>query len=178
MNLRGTYQLKAGDFLLTQEHQRISTILGSCVALTLFCKRLPLAGICHSLLPFRPSNHNPSPATQGEARYLNLVLPQLLNAFIDAGASREEIEVKLFGGASITNPAPGSSKRHQIGTENINACLHFLLKNKLTLRASNTGGRAGHQIVFDTTSGVVMHRLLKTELDLFPYDQDLSPCIR
>jgi len=43
--------LQPGELLVTQEPQWVITLLGSCVAVTMFNARFRLAAICHGLLP-------------------------------------------------------------------------------------------------------------------------------
>jgi chemotaxis protein CheD len=43
--------LKPGALYISEKPAIVSTILGSCIAVTIFNKRLKVGGICHALLP-------------------------------------------------------------------------------------------------------------------------------
>ncbi|MGA2108628.1 MAG: hypothetical protein ABSH25_13400 [Syntrophorhabdales bacterium] len=45
--------LKPGEIYVGEEPAEISTILGSCVSVTMFSKRVRVGAICHALLPSR-----------------------------------------------------------------------------------------------------------------------------
>lgn len=161
--------LRPGEFLFTQTAVRISTLLGSCVAVTLFCPRTRHAAICHALLPtptLRASVDNPG-ADPG--RYLTEIIPLLLSMFRDKGCKPAELQAKVFGGSSITLPAPGNEKHAEVGPENVMQAFALLASAGIRVRASNTGGRTGHQIIFDTGTGDVMHRsLIRSETPHIP----------
>ena len=46
--------LLPGDFYFGNEYRVIKTLLGSCVSITMWSKRLKLGGMCHYKLPRRP----------------------------------------------------------------------------------------------------------------------------
>lgn len=156
-----THLLKPGEFLLTREPLRVSTVLGSCVAVTLHCRRTHDAAICHALLPHPRAGHESDPRPSDSGRYLTDVLPLMLDHFASNGCKPAEIHAKVFGGASLTKPAPGTDKAHEVGIENATLAFDILLRRGIQVRAANTGGASGHHIVFNTASGEVLHRLLK-----------------
>jgi chemotaxis receptor (MCP) glutamine deamidase CheD len=46
--------LKPGEVCISREPAVVTTILGSCIAVTMFNERLKIGGICHALLPKHP----------------------------------------------------------------------------------------------------------------------------
>ena len=46
--------LQPGEFYFGEEKTRIRTLLGSCVAVTLWHPKLRIGGMCHYMLPRRP----------------------------------------------------------------------------------------------------------------------------
>ena len=45
--------LRPGDVTVGKAPAEVSTVLGSCVSVTMFAERLKLGAICHALLPSR-----------------------------------------------------------------------------------------------------------------------------
>lgn len=50
--------LQPGEFYFGDRETRLRTILGSCVAITLWHPRLRIGGMCHYLLPMRRGHHD------------------------------------------------------------------------------------------------------------------------
>jgi len=49
--------LKPGEMYITEKPALVSTVLGSCVSVTMFNPRLQIGAICHGLLPtFKPES--------------------------------------------------------------------------------------------------------------------------
>ena len=59
--------LQPGEWYFGGRDTRIRTLLGSCIAITLWHPRLQVGGMCHFLLPSRSSLH--PPATPLDGRY-------------------------------------------------------------------------------------------------------------
>ena len=53
-------RLKPGELLICREPHEVTTVLGSCVSITMFNARLGLAAICHAMLP------SPGPQVRAE----------------------------------------------------------------------------------------------------------------
>ena len=85
--------LKPGEIVIMVEHPVVvMTILGSCVSITMFCKRLKAGAICHALLPGNGS--------AGRAGYhVDASIKIMLTKIYNYGIQPPELEVKLFGGA-------------------------------------------------------------------------------
>jgi chemotaxis protein CheD len=145
---------------VTQDPQWVITLLGSCVAVTLYSPRFRLAAICHAMLP------GPCPETSSAARdprrfrFMSCAIPEMLARFQMAGLGPSEIEVKMFGGGNVLDLGDASGKHRWIGAENITAARQFLHAARLAIRAENVGGNCGCKIAFNTLSGEVLHKSL------------------
>ncbi len=152
--------LTPGNFLITHEEQRVSTVLGSCVAVALFCARTRHAALCHAMLPRPGATLEHEAVQQHLGRYVSEVLPLLLHHFTHHGCTRGELVAKVFGGASITPKIEKEETDREIGLNNVTTALAFLLEEGIPPRAIITGGNRGHHIIFNTGTGEVLHRLL------------------
>ena len=93
--------LRPGELVVTREPQWIVTVLGSCVAVTMFSARFGLAAICHGMLP-RPHNDDQISSNPSMGfRYLSRVIPAMVDRFCQTGLEPKDIEVKMFGGGNV-----------------------------------------------------------------------------
>lgn len=151
--------LRPGEIAIVREPTLISTILGSCVSFTFHHPARLLAGMCHALLPHGNGDRG--------LRYVDSSGRHLLEAFLRLGIRREEIVVKLFGGADMFEPR-GEGLPPSVGAQNVAAAKAFLEEEGLRLRSSDVGGRRGRKILFHTATGdVLLRRLNRQEI---PHD--------
>jgi chemotaxis protein CheD len=147
-----TVYLRPAEAYVDDRPALVSTILGSCVAVTMFHRATMRGRMCHAVLPT-----NPSPGQGDTFRYVDSSITYMMEDLLFKGIERTEIEVKLFGGAkAIDRDDRGTT----VGELNIERALQVIRKERLTLFASDVGGRAGRKIVFDTRSGKVLLKRL------------------
>jgi chemotaxis protein CheD len=144
--------LKPGELYIGKEPAVISTILGSCLSITMFNARLGVGGICHALFPndFKQKNGN-------EFHYVDGSISYMLNEFEKIGIKRNEIEVKVFGGASINITA----HKKTVGQANIEAAINIISGNDLKVLTCDFGGTLGRKIMFYTDTGRVLLKKLE-----------------
>lgn len=153
--------LSPGQLIVTREPKIVMTVLGSCVAVTMFDRLSGLAAICHAMLaqphaaaePF----HGGDPM---RFRYMSEALPAMLGAYRRAGILRQTIEVKVFGGGNVIGEGH-TRDPHWIGGANVAAARRLLEGAGLIVAAENTGGRCGSKILFNTATGAVFHKHLR-----------------
>jgi chemotaxis protein CheD len=140
-----------GEFFVTADRDvMVTTILGSCVAA---CIRDPLAGvggINHYLLP-----GNIDRARNAEAERVGVHLMEMLvNGLLKAGARRDRLEAKLFGGARTVR------SQSDIGKNNADFALGFLKAESISYVGGSTGGPRGRRIQYWPVSGRARQILL------------------
>lgn len=145
--------LKPGELYIGKGPAVISTILGSCVSVTMFNKRLSVGGICHALLP----KENSSTKDTDKYRYVDSSISHMLKAFETMGIKKSEIEVKIFGGASIVDTAHKKS----VGQVNVETALTLVRDNDLNIITYDFGGTLGRKIIFHTHTGRVLLKKLE-----------------
>ncbi|MEW6521945.1 MAG: chemotaxis protein CheD [Thermodesulfobacteriota bacterium] len=157
------YYLKPGELFVGEEAARVKTLLGSCVAVTMFSPRCRVGSLCHSMLP---TCRNENPCTGGchdGPRYVDCAIRRMLDWFVKRGIGREEIEVKVFGGSDMFS-GPQGHEYKGIGNQNIEMALKIIEKEGLKLKASDVGGLRGRKIIFKSYSGeVFLKRLRRSE---------------
>jgi chemotaxis protein CheD len=146
-------KLFPGEFYVTPKVDEVLvTVLGSCVAA---CIRDPIAGIGgmnHFMLP-----QNRSGGWGNElrsARFGNFAMEKLINELIKAGAVRERMEVKVFGGGNVTDTS------NAVGSDNAEFVLRYLQAEGLRCAAQDLGGVLPRRIHYYPETGRVVRRLL------------------
>src|SRR3546814_17552106 len=77
-----------------------TTLFRSCVSACIRDRRKGIGGMNHFMLP--ESFASEAAHANGRAeRYGNIAMEQLINSLLKAGADREQLEVKVFGGGQI-----------------------------------------------------------------------------
>ncbi len=154
------YHLRPGELLVTQEPQWVITLLGSCVAVTMFNARFRLAAMCHALLP-EPHGQDVSGPGPGEPfRYLSHVIPEMAERFARLGLGPDEVDVKMFGGGNVIDLGGDPNADRSIGDSNVALARKLLQEGRFRIKSESVAGRRGCKIIFNTQSGAVLHKLL------------------
>jgi chemotaxis protein CheD len=150
--------LQPGELYLAREPAILRTILGSCVSVTLWCSRLGAGALCHGVLPRCPQVWPPDSKLTEGFRYVDFSVRHLAQQFDALGARRDEVQVKLFGGADVL-PANRVGQA-TVGALNCETALEVLAQEGFTVAASDLGGTRGRRIHFHTGTGeVLVYRL-------------------
>lgn len=153
--------LNPGELIFTDKPMIVRTILGSCVAVTMFNSRRGIAAICHALLP-HPGNNEAYTANYAENyKYVTYVVPEMARKMRRHGIKNWEIEVKLFGAADMLSEDPEQESDRPVGKLNVEAVMDMLRKEHLHLKTSDVGGMRGRKILFYTHTGEVLLKRLK-----------------
>lgn len=130
--------------------RRLSTLLGSCVAVTVWHPRLRYGGMCHFLLPQRGAH-----SRQLDGRYGDEAIELLVRATERTG-SVQEYEVGMFGGA---NMFPGDAKvTIDVGAQNAELACRQLRLHGLAARHSDLLGTEHRHLSLDLRSGAISLR--------------------
>ncbi|OZI40692.1 chemotaxis protein CheD [Bordetella genomosp. 1] len=137
-------------YVTSGEDIMISTVLGSCVAA---CVRDPVNGIGgmnHFMLP-EGDAASPASATM---RYGAFAMEVLINELLKAGASRERLEAKVFGGGAVLS----AMQQMNIGERNGQFVLSYLKTEGIPVRAQDLGDIHARRIHYFPRDGRVMVR--------------------
>jgi len=146
--------LMPGEIYMGEKPAEVSTILGSCISVTMFSRRAKVGAICHALLP---SGH-PSVAPEG-FRYVDTSILYMLGMLEKRGIRGSELEISLLGGSDMIECTRGNIDT--VGRKNIETALRILKGRNLELRGSDVGGSMGRKIRFSTATGRVLLRRIK-----------------
>ena len=145
--------LQPGEFYFGDRYTRVRTLLGSCVAITLWHPRFAIGGMCHFLLPGRL--RDPSQNTDG--RYADEAVQWLMDEACSHGTRPQEYEIKMFGGGNMFAGRYAASGM-DVGARNIAAAQGQLSRHGLTARAASVGEYGYRNVFFDVATGHVWVR--------------------
>lgn len=141
--------LHPGEFHFGPAPGRIKTLLGSCVAVTVWHPARRCGGMCHIVLPSRQRPFGALP----DGRYANEAIERFIHELsarrIDPAACR----VKLFGGGNMFGH--GVAARLNIGERNVEATRIALAAYGFPVLAEHVGGMGQRRIGLDLSSGRV-----------------------
>lgn len=156
-----TYYLKPSGLCFTDKPLIVTTVLGSCVAVTMYCARAGIACICHALLPECRDRSLCRTGCKERHKYVNCVLPEMVIKMARFGISPSDLEVKIFGGGGAFNSDSSDKTDHSVGSQNVRAALSMIRTLGLQLKKSDVGGPMGRKIYFDTGTGEVRLKRVK-----------------
>lgn len=144
--------LKPGELHVAERPTLVTTLLGSCISVTMFSAGHRIGAISHALLPG-------DGRCGGDLRYVDRSILAMLERLARLSVNRSELEVKLFGGADCISRGNGGDGI-MVGVRNIEAALRTLREQGLKLAASDLGGIDGRKIVFHSHTGEVFLKRL------------------
>ncbi len=144
--------LLPGTIKVSSKEMNISTLLGSCVAVCLWDKKLHQGGINHYMLPFWNGQGLASP------KYGNIAIEKLIKNLIHIGSDKKDLIAKVFGGAAVIN---SSDCVFNIGERNIEIQESILHENGIKVVAKSVGGQMGRKLIFNTETGTVRMKYIK-----------------
>ncbi|MEO5364836.1 MAG: chemotaxis protein CheD [Magnetococcus sp. WYHC-3] len=146
--------LHPGEYFSGFDHVVVSTILGSCIAITFFHPGRSWAAMCHALLPIQPG-HLRNLSAEDCTRYVDCALARMLSDADAQRVPRRELVVKLFGGANMFRPAPHTAP---VGQKNTEAAVRHLQEAGLRITISDVLGDRGRRLLFHTATGDIYLR--------------------
>jgi chemotaxis protein CheD len=133
----------------------LSTLLGSCVAVCLFDPKMKIGGINHFMLPSmgRGKNNDVDSLLSGD-----YAMESLLNAMLNKGAKKAQLQAKAFGGGTIIETSLS------IGMRNASFTKEWLAREGIPLKSSDFLGPWSRKVLFLPATGDAFCRRLVTNM--------------
>ncbi|MGH8624704.1 MAG: chemoreceptor glutamine deamidase CheD [Gammaproteobacteria bacterium] len=150
-------KLLPGEYYVTGSGEIITTVLGSCVAACMCDKALGIGGMNHFMLPICAhigvweNTHN-NLAT----RYGSVAMEHLINTIMKRGGKRKNLEVKLFGGASVLNTLM------DIGDRNIQFVKDYVRTEGLHVVNEDLAGPYPRKVIYFPATGRALVKRLRS----------------
>lgn len=134
------------------------TVLGSCVAICLWDKRLKYGAMSHFV---QPVTKDPTLAT---ARYGNVAVSASVRMMDDAGCRREDLQAQILGGAILEGTGESAT-----GQKNVRIAKAILSRKKVRIVSEDVGGTMGRKVIFHVGTGEVVvfkvHKIRDSDWD-------------
>jgi chemotaxis protein CheD len=147
--------VQPGESHLVKKPTILRTLLGSCVGIAFRAPRLGVGALCHPMLPHYPVKPPADTSLAAGRRFVDFAIRDLARQFDALGATRHEVEVKLFGGGDVLSMVD-SVARPSVGKLNIEVAKKVLEEEGFNVVASSLGGKRGINIHFNTQTGEVL----------------------
>jgi len=147
--------LKMGETAFVDHPSTITTVLGSCVAVTLFDRKRGFGAMCHGVLPSCESAHRCAAKCSRYGHYVECSVLAMAHRFRSFGVRHADIEARVFGGADLFALPVRSRSLLAVGPQNVEAAARALSASGIALSAKIVGGSSGCRVSFETISGVV-----------------------
>lgn len=145
--------LKPGEVVVARKPVLISTILGSCVAVTMFAPGRGFGAICHAMLP-------DSGGRSDDLRYVDTALRHIHRKAVEYGVEKNLV-IKIFGGSSMLNIDNSEASTLTIGDQNVARAFEVIASLGLEISGSDTGGPVGRKLYFCTRDGDIYLRRMR-----------------
>lgn len=146
-----TITLAPGDFHFCAAPAQLGTLLGSCVAITLWHPQRLLGGMCHILLPGHVSAQEAA-SVAPDGRYADAAFALFDAAMAQRDTRPREYQARLYGGG---NMFPDIKSQKLLGQQNIDAARSFLNARGIPLMLEHTGGTGRRKLHFNLSTGEV-----------------------
>ena len=137
--------LHPGQLYASCESTKVTTILGSCVALCLWDPTKRIGGINHFLLPAGGTDMLSS------GRFGSVAIPDLIKRVLRLGANPKMLQAKLFGGANVVEAF--RDRENHLGTQNVRIARQLLEAEAIPVVSEDVGGHKGRKLIFCTDDG-------------------------
>jgi chemotaxis protein CheD len=134
-----------GQAVVAAEPSHLSTILGSCVAVTLYSPQRRVGMLSHIVLPKARGE------VESPAKYADTAIPHMLSTLQSEGVPQRELTAKVVGGACMF----GNNQISRIGDSNVQAAVAALEEVGIKVAACDAGGTSGRRVSFDLANGMI-----------------------
>lgn len=145
-----------GEYYVTPRDMLLVTVLGSCVSACVRDSSSGIGGMNHFMLP--DSNQEIDEIVGLPTRYGAYAMEVLINHLMKAGARRNKLEAKIFGGGNVMRGFTVSN----VGEKNAAFVKQFLSTERIPIIAEDLLDIYPRKIYFFARTGRVMVKKLKS----------------
>ena len=148
-------KLLPGEYYYTDKEMVIVTVLGSCVSACIRDRIKGIGGMNHFMLP-DPGGDADSPVSPS-MRYGTYAMEILINDLLKAGAKRENLEAKVFGGGNVLK----GFNSINVGERNAQFVRDYLRAERMRIVAEDLNDVHPRKVYFFPRTGKVLVRKIK-----------------
>ncbi|GGI16242.1 MAG: chemoreceptor glutamine deamidase CheD [Oxalicibacterium faecigallinarum] len=150
---RDAAKILPGEYYYTGKDMLIVTVLGSCVSACIRDRVSGVGGMNHFMLP---DGDVDSPVS-ASARYGTYAMEILINDLLKAGARRENLEAKVFGGGNVLRGFVNMN----VGERNAQFVRNFLKTENIRIVAEDLNDIHPRKVYYFPRSGKVLVKKLR-----------------
>jgi chemotaxis protein CheD len=144
-----------GEYFFTPKDMLIVTVLGSCVSACIRDRVSGIGGMNHFMLPYGGTDID-SPVS-ASMRYGTYAMEVLINELLKAGARRENLEAKVFGGGTVLRGFIAIN----VGERNAQFVREYLKMEGIRILAEDLNDIHPRKVYYFPRSGKVLVKKLK-----------------
>jgi chemotaxis protein CheD len=152
---RDAAKILPGEYYFTAKDMLIVTVLGSCVAACIRDRITGVGGMNHFMLPDGGGDAD-SPVS-ASMRYGTYAMEILINDLLKAGARRENLEAKVFGGGNVLRGFIAIN----VGERNALFVRDYLKAENIRITAEDLNDVHPRKVYFFPRTGKVLVKKLK-----------------
>ncbi len=160
MRMAAETMLQPGEWFADAAPHRVRTLLGSCIAITMWHPDRRVGAMCHFLLPSRGGPQG----RERDARFGDEALSLMLERLGAMGVDPRQCQAKIFGGGNMF-PRQFGDGVVTIGQQNGEAAHRLLDALHIEVVSQSLYGIGHRQIIFDVATGAVWVRHVKVDTD-------------
>jgi chemotaxis protein CheD len=138
--------LKMSQILVAADPAELKTVVGSCIALCLWDRKMRIGGMAHIVLPERNGDKNAD-----EGKYADTAVTCLVSRMVERGADVRNFIAACAGGASMFHRSRISTCT--VGMKNARSVRIQLEKLFIPIVAEDVGGYSGRKVAFHCSDG-------------------------
>lgn len=151
--MTSTKSIRMGEIAVGGGHESIKTLLGSCIGIALFDRKLCVGGLAHIVLP----SSNGNDGLPG--KFADTAIPELIRIIEERTGKARDLSAKLAGGANMFKSTTGG----HVGARNLEATKQLLNDYGIPIQASHCGENYGRRMTFYPGTGRVVIDVVGSE---------------
>ena len=132
-----------GEIRLIHPGADVTSILGSCMGVALWCEARKTGSFAHIVLPSSAGKKGPL------GRFADSAIAAMLKDLELEGITSRDLVAKIAGGAQMF----GKSSKMVVGNENLLAVTELLKVHRILVRSKDVGGNVGRKVRFFADNG-------------------------
>lgn len=152
---RDAAKILPGEYYYTGKDMVIVTVLGSCVSACIRDRVTGVGGMNHFMLP--DGGSDPDSPISASARYGTYAMEILINDLLKAGAKRENMEAKVFGGGAVLRGFVSMN----VGERNAQFVRNFLRTENIRIVAEDLNDIHPRKVYYFPRNGKVLVKKIK-----------------
>lgn len=169
-------KLLPSEYYVTSSNTALSTVLGSCVAACLHDREAGVAGMNHFMLPDdgEPGASFGARDAAESMRYGAYAMDVLIRELLRAGARRDRIKAKVFGGGAVL----ANMTTLNIGDRNADFVLRYLGNERIEVAAQDLRGPHARRVCFVPATGKAIVRKLRAQTEVKQVQREEGELLR